>query len=268
VVKRWMARTLFRVRGWTVEGERPTESKYVLIAAPHTSNWDLLYLLALSFHYEVPVSWLGKHTLFKGWMGPVMRRLGGVPVRRDQRSGMVDSLAAEFAAADSLVVVIPPEGTRSATDHWRSGFYRVAVAAGVPIVCGFVDYGRRVGGFGPVVPPSGDIEADIEIFRSRRHGLQVTAQRLAVLRGGVRPAAQHRRRHRQGRAGRDRRRLPPGGVRRAGGLHRQGPHPAHPAGRVAGPLRGPGRATTTTTSSAGPAAAWSTSTARWATRPA
>jgi 1-acyl-sn-glycerol-3-phosphate acyltransferase len=98
-------------------------------------------------------------------MGFVLRRFGGVPVRRGERSGMVESLAEEFAKAESLVIVIPPEGTRGYTDHWKSGFYRVAVAAGVPIVCGYLDFERRQGGLGRVVWPTADLGADMDVFR-------------------------------------------------------------------------------------------------------
>jgi 1-acyl-sn-glycerol-3-phosphate acyltransferase len=166
VIRRFIGRTVLRITRWRVGGTAPDEPKYVLIAAPHTSNWDLLYLLALSFALGVKVSWLGKDSLFRGPMGFVLRRFGGVPVRRGQRSGMVESLAAEFERTESLVVVIPPEATRGTTDHWKSGFYRVAVAAQVPIVCGYLDYGHRVGGFGQVVWPTGDLDADMAVFRS------------------------------------------------------------------------------------------------------
>ena len=173
MIKSGAARLVLRITRWSAEGSAPTEQKYVLIAAPHTSNWDLLYLLALSFHLGVKVSWLGKDTLFKGPVGSVLRSLGGVPVRRGQRSGMVESLVAEFDRAERLVIVIPAEGTRSATDHWKSGFYRVAVEAGVPVVCGYLDYRRRAGGLGRVVWPTGEIEADMAVFRefyADKHG--------------------------------------------------------------------------------------------------
>jgi 1-acyl-sn-glycerol-3-phosphate acyltransferase len=166
VIKRSLGRAVLRLTGWQAEGSAPTEPKFVLIAAPHTSNWDLLYLLALSFRLGVKVSWLGKDSLFKGPMGFVLRRFGGVPVPRGQRSGMVESLAEEFGKAESLVIVIPPEATRGYTDHWKSGFYRVAVAAQVPIVCGYLDYERRAGGFGPVVWPTADLASDMAAFRS------------------------------------------------------------------------------------------------------
>jgi len=161
-----LGRTVLRITRWRAEGSAPNQPKYVLIAAPHTSNWDLLYLLALSFQLGVKVSWLGKDSLFRGPMGFVLRRFGGVPVPRGKRSGMVESLAEEFDRSESLVIVVPPEATRGDTDHWKSGFYRIAVAARVPIVCGFLDYGRRIGGFGQVVWPSGDPNADMAIFRA------------------------------------------------------------------------------------------------------
>jgi 1-acyl-sn-glycerol-3-phosphate acyltransferase len=166
VIRRSAGRLVLRVARWRPEGSAPNEQKYVLIAAPHTSNWDLLYLLALSFYLEVNVSWLGKDSLFRGPIGFVLRRFGGVPVPRGQRSGMVESLVEDFDRAESLVIVIPPEATRGHTDHWKSGFYRVALAAHVPIVCGYLDYRHRVGGFELVVQPTGDLEADMAVFRS------------------------------------------------------------------------------------------------------
>jgi len=167
MIRRSIGRFVLWSRRWSIEGDPPEDlSKYVLIAAPHTSNWDLLYLLAMSWTTGVRVSWLGKESLFPGPVGTVLRALGGIPVVRDQKSGLVSSLAREFAVADRLVVAFPPEGTRSRTDHWRTGFYRVACAADVPIVCSYLDYSRRVGGFGPVIEPIGDIAADLPLFQS------------------------------------------------------------------------------------------------------
>lgn len=165
MIRRSIGRSVLWSRRWRIDGDPPAISKYVLIAAPHTTNWDLLYLLAMSWTTGVRVSWLGKDSLFPGPVGTVLRALGGIPVERDRRSGLVASLASEFAAADRLVVTIPPEGTRSRSDHWRTGFYRVACAAEVPIVCSYLDYSRRVGGFGPVIEPSGDIAADLPLFQ-------------------------------------------------------------------------------------------------------
>ena len=165
MIRQSIGRAVLWSRRWRIEGDPPALPKYVFLAAPHTTNWDLLYLLAISFASGVRMSWLGKESLFRWPLGLVLRPLGGIPVARNQRSGLVASLAREFAAADRLVVVVPPEGTRSRTDHWRTGFYRIACAAEVPIVCGYLDYSRRVGGFGPVIEPSGDIAVDLALFQ-------------------------------------------------------------------------------------------------------
>ena len=158
-----------RLTRWETDGRPPELRRYVAIAAPHTTNWDLLYLLLHAWYHDLPISWLGKQSLFRWPAGPVLRKLGGVPVERDSKSGLVQSLADRFddaAAHDRrFVLVIPPEGTRSAGDYWKSGFYEIARAADVPIVCIYLDYERRVGGFGPTVEVTGDVEADLSTIR-------------------------------------------------------------------------------------------------------
>lgn len=163
---RGAARLVLRATGWETEGERPAPARFVLIAAPHTSNWDLLFLLALAERYGIRVSWMGKHSLFRGPMGPVMRALGGIAVRRHERRNMVEAMADEFAARERLCLVVPAEGTRGRTEYWKSGFYHIARAAGVPIVMGYLDYARRRGGFGPALLPSGDVAADMDHIRA------------------------------------------------------------------------------------------------------
>ena len=170
-MKQHLARVMLRLTRWTVVGERPTETKYVVIAAPHTSNWDLFYMLLVSFHYDVRLSWLGKHSLFRGPLGVVMRGLGGIPVRRDERSQMVAEIAGRFQASDTLMIAIPPEGTRGRSDWWKSGFYRVAEAADVPIVCAYLDYPSRTGGYGPSIRPTGDVGADMDQLREYYSGV-------------------------------------------------------------------------------------------------
>jgi 1-acyl-sn-glycerol-3-phosphate acyltransferase len=160
-----IARAFLRGTGWDTEGGRPVEDRFVLIAAPHTSNWDLAYLLAMASCFDIRVSWMGKHSLFLGPMGWVMRRLGGIPVARHRRGRLVDALAGEFARRDALALVVPAEGTRSYTAHWKSGFYHIARSAGVPIVMGYLDYARKRGGFGPALMPTGDIRADMDQIR-------------------------------------------------------------------------------------------------------
>ncbi len=165
-VKRQIARLVLKITRVTRVGEPPSEAKYVLLCAPHTTNWDLLSLLMASWHTGANLNWLGKHQLFRGPMNRIMRTLGGVPVRRDERRGMVESLADEFATAEHMALAIPAAGTRSYTDHWKSGFYRIALAADVPIGMAFVDYSTRTVGFGPTMVPSEDVEADLDMFRA------------------------------------------------------------------------------------------------------
>ena len=166
---RVVSRATLRLTGWTIEGSLPAHAaKSVLIAAPHTSNWDLPYTLMLAFSLHLRVYWMGKQSLFRAPFGGVMRWLGGIPVNREQSSNLVASSAQAMRAAKGpMQLIVPPEGTRGKTRHWKTGFYFIAQEAGVPIVLAFVDYGRKVGGLGPVFEPTGDLErdmADIKAF--------------------------------------------------------------------------------------------------------
>lgn len=163
---RLLARVFLRLTGWTAHGGRPTANRYVLIAAPHTSNWDLPYLLAFAWLYGIRISWMGKHQLFRPPFGWIMRGLGGVPVQRHTSGKMVDQMAQVINEAERICLVVPAEGTRSYVPHWKSGFYHIACTADVPIVLGYLDYSRRVGGFGPAILATGDLHADMEEIRS------------------------------------------------------------------------------------------------------
>jgi 1-acyl-sn-glycerol-3-phosphate acyltransferase len=165
-VARALGRLFLRSRGWRVEGTLPPGSKAVAIAAPHTSNWDLPYMLAVSYVLGVKPSWLGKRELFRGPLGWLLRRLGGLPVDRDRRSNLVEQVVDHFAAVDQLFLVIPPSGTRSRATHWKSGFYHIAHGAGVPVICAFLDYQRKVGGIGLTARLSGDVERDMNAIRA------------------------------------------------------------------------------------------------------
>ncbi|NIS29327.1 MAG: acyltransferase, partial [Actinobacteria bacterium] len=154
-----------RLTGWRIEGKPPEAPQFVLIGAPHTTNWDMVYLLAVAWALQIDVSWVGKQEIFRRPFGGIMRRLGGIPVRRDRSQSMVEQMAAAFAATDRLALVLAPEGTRSAAEYWRSGFYHIGRTAGVPIATGFVDYERKVAGFGPVITLSEDIGADMDRLR-------------------------------------------------------------------------------------------------------
>ena len=154
-----------RLLRWHIEGHLPHVTRAVLIAAPHTSNWDLPFMLAVAGVLGLRLSWLGKRELFRWPFGPIMRRLGGVAVDRRASQNMVQQAVDRFAAADRLLLVVPPSGTRSRAAHWKSGFYHIARGARVPIICTFLDYRRRLGGIGPTVVPSGDVRADMAVIR-------------------------------------------------------------------------------------------------------
>ena len=160
-----------RLFGWRVEGRLPAGTKAVAIAAPHTSNWDLPFMLAVSYVLGVKPSWLGKRQLFRRPFGGFMRRLGGIPVDRDRRTNLVQQVVDHFATVDRLFLVIPPSGTRRRAEYWKSGFYHIARSADVPIICAFLDYHRKVGGVGPTIVPSGDVAVDMQIIRDFYDGI-------------------------------------------------------------------------------------------------
>ena len=152
--------------GWQVVSEPPQPRKFVLIAAPHTSNWDLLVMLAVAFSYQTKIFWMGKHTLFRWPLGVFFKWLGGIPIDRSSTHDVVAQSVALFQREDELILAVPPEGTRSKTRYWKTGFYYIAKGAGVPVVMGFIDFGRKRSGIGPTLWPTGDIEADLELVRA------------------------------------------------------------------------------------------------------
>jgi 1-acyl-sn-glycerol-3-phosphate acyltransferase len=165
-VSKLLARLFLALTGWKTEGEGPTPRRFVLIAAPHTSNWDLAYLLAFAAVFDLKLSFMAKHTLFRWPMGPVMRLLGGVPIRRHLQENVVEQMAEILSRSEKLALTVPAEGTRAYADHWKSGFYHIARTANVPIVLSYLDYARRRGGFGPELMPSGDIPQDMDEIRA------------------------------------------------------------------------------------------------------
>lgn len=129
----------------------PDLPKFVIIVAPHTSNWDFLVGLAVKWALGVDARWLGKHTLFIPPLGWFMRAIGGVPVDRSNRQNLVEQSVREFESREQFVLVIAPEGTRRKVNEWRSGFWHVAKRAGVPICCVAFDWGRRTVRLGPTI---------------------------------------------------------------------------------------------------------------------
>jgi len=142
-----------------------------MIAAPHTTNWDLPITLALTFVFRIKVYWMGKDTIFRWPFGTLMKWLGGIPVDRSKTHNIVEQSVSAFQKNDHLVMIVPPEGTRKKVRYWKTGFYHIAHGAGVPIVLGYLDYARKTGGIGPVVWPSGDIDADMKIIQTFYAGI-------------------------------------------------------------------------------------------------
>ena len=160
-IMRWFSLGMLRLLGWRVQGQAPNIKKYVLIAAPHTSNWDFPFTLMVCFALRLRVYWMGKRSLFPPVLGRVMLWLGGIPVDRAKSANLVQATIDAFNRTDRLTVIVPPEGTRDKVSHWKTGFYYIAQGAQVPILLGFMDYKDKVGGVAHLFYPSGDIEKDM-----------------------------------------------------------------------------------------------------------
>lgn len=165
-VLRWVSCGFLWAMGWRREGVLPDTPKYVLIVAPHTSNWDLPFALAFGFVFRVKGAWMGKHTLFRWPFGLLFRWLGGIPIERSHPHGVVGHTIDILNESDRLVIGLAPEGTRKRVSRWKTGFYHIAAGAHVPIVLAYLDYRRKVGGFGPVFLPSGDVKADMAVIQA------------------------------------------------------------------------------------------------------
>lgn len=155
------ARFILKLLGWKLIDLPRRPPKAVVIAYPHTSNWDfpvtLLALAALPFGAH----WVGKDTMFHGPLGPIMRALGGIEVNRRERTGFVERLADEYRGRENFYMIIATEGTRSKQAGWKSGFYRIAISANVPVILAVVDYSKRQLGLLASVALSGDMDADM-----------------------------------------------------------------------------------------------------------
>ncbi len=159
---KWILNTL----GWTVHADLPGADKYVVIAARHTSNWDFPLGIMAAKAVNLDIHWLGKNTLFRWPFGWFFRAIGGTPVHRGQARNLIQQIADLFARPGPLVIALAPEGTRSKTDHWKTGFYHIARAAKVPIVMAYLDYGQKHVGIGGAIDPGDDIEAVFEQMRA------------------------------------------------------------------------------------------------------
>ncbi len=162
----WLARLLLRLAGWQIEGQVPNLPKFVVIGAHHTSNWDGLLMMVATRALRVKLHWMGKDTLFRFPLGILLRGLGGIPIDRSAKHGVVEQMVQVFEQRDHLVLVVAPEGTRKKVDRWKTGFYYIAQGANVPIVLAYPDYERKVVGIGPVIYPTGNADLDIAEMRA------------------------------------------------------------------------------------------------------
>ncbi len=154
-----------RLAGWRTTGEVPRAHSVVIIAAPHTSNWDFIYLVAAAYCFRIRINWLGKNSLFFPVFGAFMRFMGGIPVDRSQANNMVTDLATRIRESDGINLVVPPSGTRARTEYWKSGFYRIAEAADIPMICSYLDYAKKEAGLGPTFKPS-NLGEDMDRIRA------------------------------------------------------------------------------------------------------
>jgi len=176
---KYLSEKILSILGWKIDIVLPEEKKFVLIGAPHTSNWDFPFALLTFFTIDLKIFWVAKIQMFKGPLYPLFTSLGGIPVDREATTGFIEQIAERFNQTDEMVLTIAPEGSRSKREYWKSGFYHIALTANVPICLGYIDYKSKKIGFAKVVHPTGDIEADMNIiaeFYSDMKGKQIKNQ--------------------------------------------------------------------------------------------
>ena len=154
------------VLGWKTKGKMPDIKRFILVAAPHSSNWDFVYFLLIIFKFQIPVHWMAKESMFVWPFKGFLKRLGGIPINRSKKGNVVADMVDTIGRADRLIITIAPSGTREEVTQWKTGFYQIASQANIPIVCGFVDYKLKTGGIGPVILPTGDMDADMEAIKA------------------------------------------------------------------------------------------------------
>ena len=163
---RLLAIVLLKLIGWKAVG-RPVEgARFVLIGAPHTSNWDFPLMLMVVLKLRLQVFWMGKHTLFPFPVGWFMKWLGGIPVNRSKAQNLVEQTVQQYREHPQLVVLVPPEGTRAKVKEWKTGFYHIAVNAGVPILMGYLDAATKQAGLADFFHPTGNIAQDMPAIRA------------------------------------------------------------------------------------------------------
>ena len=156
---------ILKLIGWDVVGKVPKTNKFIFIGAPHSSNWDLFFMLLAFYIFRIKMSWMGKQSLFKPPLGIIIRAIGGLPINRNKSQGVVDQFAELYNKTEKLVIGLSPEGTRAHKNYWRSGFYWIAYKAQIPIVCGYVDYRNKKAVMGLSLIPTGNVKEDMDKIR-------------------------------------------------------------------------------------------------------
>jgi 1-acyl-sn-glycerol-3-phosphate acyltransferase len=157
-------KAILKLFGWQLDVVLPEEKKFILIGAPHTSNWDLPLALLTFWTLDLKIYWVAKIQMFRGPLHYFFTALGGIPVDRSASHGFIDQIAEKFKQTDAMALAIAPEGTRSKTKYWKSGFYHIALAADVPICLAYINYKTKTLGFKKLLYPTGDIEGDMKII--------------------------------------------------------------------------------------------------------
>ena len=166
MLRRFLSRLFWLCSRWRLRSTPAPTRPTVLIGAPHTSNWDFVFMLAISWRLGMRIHWLGKDALFAGWRGPLMRALGGIPVDRTDAGRVVEEIVARIRAGEVFGLVVTPDGTRGANAYWKSGFYRIARETGMPLTLGYVDRTTMTTGLGPTVELTGDVASDMDHIRA------------------------------------------------------------------------------------------------------
>ncbi len=164
-ILRWISIAVLALSGWKTRGRELDHQRCVLIGAPHTSNWDFPLMIMVVLKLKLRVYWMGKHTLFPFPFASLMKWLGGIPIDRSRPHNVVRETVRQYQWHDELIVLVPPEGTRSKVEQWKTGFYHIAANAGVPVLMGYVDASRKEAGFADFFQPSGDAERDLREIR-------------------------------------------------------------------------------------------------------
>jgi len=160
-----LSRLILKLIGWKLDERVPETRRYVMIGYPHTSNWDFILGMLAKWGMGLPINWVAKHSMFWGPFKPMFIAMGGVPLNREKTTGFIQKNIELFAQREHFILGLMPEGTRSKTDHWKTGFYHIAHGANVPIALAYMDYKNKVIGVGDVMLTSGDIHADLETIK-------------------------------------------------------------------------------------------------------